>query len=1051
MKRVKKVDEIPNPLFLQWLTEMKVEAEQKGNVNGVTVYRKCITSLEKYPLPFENGKQCKVLNGFGTKICEMLDKRLEIFRKNNNKALNFPVSPVAANTSPVASKISSITARKLSPVASKLSPIKARASPVSPKPSPLKPLDNFDEESRNGVKKKTVKPIKSSVFDESWHSDCDEDRDLKLALQLSQVDTKNNLDEEDKDLQFALKLSQADFNKSNGKEDLERSQEEDDHELALRLQKEWNNSPSPQRNDNDDLPDIPDNSFELPDIPENHYDDLPEPIERPPESSAINPRVKRLANVHNISSSEDSFNVENNAHEELDNAHEELDEDPMDRLFASDPVFRKAANAGLGESSKPKKKTLAKAVNPQVKKLAVKHNISTSDESFTVENDAPSGSKKKALNSMDNLFANDPVFNRASNAASDSNEASPRPNSRLNKTPKTPKSKGKKGPKEYVPKPRSGAYALLVTLYKESCKDGYPGYMNRVSLQTDAQPLSDQSFVSKNAHSEFYTAWSGMKTLVKNELVKKWSNPAKYDITEKGQRLAAKIVKVEMGEEVLDETNNDGAAMENEVSVGRGKNKKTPTREKGKRKENTPAKTPPKRQRLDNTDHPDISELRKRRIDALSGKNAPEPDLEPSYDNERDESSGVGVNDEDSDLAKALRLSLLDSKTDQSVANFDLDVSNFSPGIEQPKASSSRPPASSFSRSSSSSSHLAPSSSSSGLREENLPMAFNLKRHVSNPRPLPGVDSHQPEFKLKAGSFDILLCVDNTEVAGGGAGGRKSLKVETVRHLEEHNVPYNKRNLNIGDFLWIARERVEEVEGQFRQKQPRELVLPYLVERKRLDDLWMSVKDGRYEEQKFRMQSSGSVYLYYLVEDFKIQHSHWGQGAHGNMVTPESIEQAVANTAAQQGFSIARTRDQRATVEYLTIFTRLLRRKYEGKELSSCTHLDLAEDTVVNKDTTLLTFTEFNDTSKKNKKLTLREVFAKMLLRLKGLSVEMAHSITQKYPTPRALKDAYNKAGSEANKIKLINEMTYGIEGKRKIPKNIAEAMVTFWTKNNIN
>ena len=65
---------------------------------------------------------------------------------------------------------------------------------------------------------------------------------------------------------------------------------------------------------------------------------------------------------------------------------------------------------------------------------------------------------------------------------------------------------------------------------------------------------------------------------------------------------------------------------------------------------------------------------------------------------------------------------------------------------------------------------------------------------------------------------------------------------------------YDRRNLNIGDYLWIARERVWEVGGQFRRKQPRELVLPFIVERKRLDDLWMSVKVGRYEEQKFRMK-----------------------------------------------------------------------------------------------------------------------------------------------------------------------------------------------------
>jgi len=54
-------------------------------------------------------------------------------------------------------------------------------------------------------------------------------------------------------------------------------------------------------------------------------------------------------------------------------------------------------------------------------------------------------------------------------------------------------------------------------------------------------------------------------------------------------------------------------------------------------------------------------------------------------------------------------------------------------------------------------------------------------------------------------------------VKGGGVGGRQTLKVETVRHLQQCGVMYDRRNLNIGDFLWIARERVGEIQGQFRQ------------------------------------------------------------------------------------------------------------------------------------------------------------------------------------------------------------------------------------------
>ena len=43
-------------------------------------------------------------------------------------------------------------------------------------------------------------------------------------------------------------------------------------------------------------------------------------------------------------------------------------------------------------------------------------------------------------------------------------------------------------------------------------------------------------------------------------------------------------------------------------------------------------------------------------------------------------------------------------------------------------------------------------------------------------------------------------------------------------------------------------------------------MLPYLVERKRMDDLASSIKDGRCREQKHRLQQTGVQAVVYLVE-----------------------------------------------------------------------------------------------------------------------------------------------------------------------------------------
>lgn len=64
----------------------------------------------------------------------------------------------------------------------------------------------------------------------------------------------------------------------------------------------------------------------------------------------------------------------------------------------------------------------------------------------------------------------------------------------------------------------------------------------------------------------------------------------------------------------------------------------------------------------------------------------------------------------------------------------------------------------------------------------------------------------------------------------------------TLTELAKCQVQFEVRHLNLGDFLWIARCR----------KTKKELVLPHIVERKRIDDFAQSIKDGRYRDQKVK-------------------------------------------------------------------------------------------------------------------------------------------------------------------------------------------------------
>ncbi len=48
----------------------------------------------------------------------------------------------------------------------------------------------------------------------------------------------------------------------------------------------------------------------------------------------------------------------------------------------------------------------------------------------------------------------------------------------------------------------------------------------------------------------------------------------------------------------------------------------------------------------------------------------------------------------------------------------------------------------------------------------------------------------------------------------------------------------------------------------------------------------------------------------------------------------------------------------------------------------------------------LMTLTEFNQFSNKNKPLTVREMFVKCLMKIQGMSQEKALAITDMYQTP---------------------------------------------------
>ncbi|KAL2079727.1 hypothetical protein ACEWY4_025471 [Coilia grayii] len=279
---------------------------------------------------------------------------------------------------------------------------------------------------------------------------------------------------------------------------------------------------------------------------------------------------------------------------------------------------------------------------------------------------------------------------------------------------------------------------------------------------------------------------------------------------------------------------------------------------------------------------------------------------------------------------------------------------------------------------------------------------------------------------LLPGSYDIILCVDFIETTGGNT----VRKQELVTELQKNGVTFDIRKLNVGDFLWVAREQVASDPGQALQPAARELVLDYIVERKRMDDLCGSIIDGRFREQKFRLKRCGLHKPIYLVEE------HGSAAAHLSL--PEStLQQAIVNTQVVDGFFVKRVQDVKESAAYLTMMTRYLQKLYQNRTLH-CRSRELEGDGPkgASVSCSLMSFTEFNHGAVKNKCQTVREVFARQLMQISGLSGDKAAAILEHYNTVNSLMQAYGRCTSEGEKEKLLSSIRYG-----KLKRNLGPAL----------
>ncbi|GJN73097.1 crossover junction endonuclease mus81 [Purpureocillium lilacinum] len=340
-------------------------------------------------------------------------------------------------------------------------------------------------------------------------------------------------------------------------------------------------------------------------------------------------------------------------------------------------------------------------------------------------------------------------------------------------------------------------------------------------------------------------------------------------------------------------------------------------------------------------------------------------------------------------------------------------------------------------------------------RLESPPPQAELPREQPSPYqnvvaegPLVAGDGSLPDFtpvRLSPGSFTVHLVLDVREVRA------KTDRDYMQDELAKQGVKPIMRSLAVGDAQWIAKLHDPDLLARHGAEGD-EIVLDWIVERKRLDDLIGSIKDGRFHEQKFRLRRSGVKKVIYIIEDISIDPATLQR-------YEESVQSAIASTQVVNGYFVKRTAKMDDTIKYLAKLTGMLKRDYERKTLNVIpTHVLTAQNYLPllsrlrERDPLLgyyISYPAFASLASKSEMMTLRDVFLKMLMTTRGVTGERALEIQKRWKTPHAFVKAFEACGSgelgRKRKRELVSTELDHLVGRTKISKQLGQKIAEVW------
>jgi len=276
------------------------------------------------------------------------------------------------------------------------------------------------------------------------------------------------------------------------------------------------------------------------------------------------------------------------------------------------------------------------------------------------------------------------------------------------------------------------------------------------------------------------------------------------------------------------------------------------------------------------------------------------------------------------------------------------------------------------------------------------------------------------QMRVLMDEFEIIILLDIRE-----------------RHLAnllqqlQPSITIRSHPLSVGDIQWVAEHKPT---GKL-------YVLDYIIERKTISDLYESVQDARYRDQRARLLKSRIKNVMYMIEgDLNYtgvgsppsQSNSWAD--YGRMVTV--CQTVIAKLTSVYGFLVLNPHSLPETVRMLTEVHDMVVSAYQNATVAELAPLlkSLRGESVRGAGEALQSF---EARMKKRAAMCRWRVFGTQLRQIRGCSSRIAMAILRTYPTPAKLIEAFRKA-EELEREPIVGKIT-----KKELEKRQAKYMLT--------